>query len=58
MDRWKLPIIAGIVVIAAATMVARSGGADALSYRSDWGKTLTEARETGKPILLVFGGPW
>ena len=55
---WKVPAIAGALVILGALAFLQGGSADALPYRSDWGDALTEARETGKPILLVFGGDW
>lgn len=32
--------------------------AGALDYRSDWGSALEEARDSGRPILINFGGPW
>ena len=33
-------------------------GAEALDYRSSWGDALQEARDSGRPILINFGGPW
>jgi len=32
--------------------------AGALSYRSDWAGAIEEAKKSGKPILLNFGGDW
>ena len=58
MNDLKVPLIAGVLVIAAAVGYFSTGSADALSYRASWGDALEEARETGKPILLYFGGSW
>ena len=58
MSDWKVPVICAAVAIVAAVSYVSSGSADALSYRSSWGDTLEEARNTGKPILLYFGGDW
>lgn len=58
MSDLKFPVIAGILVIVAAVGFFTSGSADALSYSASWGDALEEARETGKPILLYYGGSW
>ncbi len=58
MNDLKLPIVAGICVIVAAIAFLSSGSADALSYRASWGDALSEARDSGKPILLYYGGAW
>ena len=58
MNDLKVPIVAGILVIIAAVAYVTSGSADALSYRASWGDALEEARESGKPILLYYGGAW
>ena len=55
---WKIPAICGALVVIGAIAFFGSGSADALPYRADWGDALEEARNTGKPILLVFGGDW
>ena len=54
---WKVPAISGALVVIGA-IAFLGGSADALPYRADWGDALSEARNTGKPILLVFGGDW
>lgn len=58
MSDWKIPVVCGALVVAAAVTFLGRGSADALPYRSDWGGALEEARETGKPILIHFGGSW
>ena len=32
--------------------------ASALDYYVDWEDALAEARDSGKPLLINFGGPW
>lgn len=58
MTDWKVPAVCGVLVAAGAIAWFCGGTADALPYRSSWGDALAEARETGKPILLYFGGSW
>ena len=58
MDRSRIPLIAGALVIAGVIGYLRSAPADALDYSSSWGSALEEARTTGKPLLIVFGGSW
>ncbi len=35
-----------------------AGSGDALDYYTDWEDAVREAKLSGKPILLNFGGPW
>ncbi len=58
MTNWKIPIVCGVIAVAGAIGWFTQGSADALPYHTNWGKALSEARETGKPILIHFGGPW
>ena len=48
----------GAIVLLVLIVWQSQGAADALDYRSSWGVALQEARDTGKPILINFGGPW
>jgi len=35
-----------------------AGAASEFAYRKDWLAAVDEARQSGKPLLLNFGGPW
>jgi hypothetical protein len=58
MSDWKIPVVCAALVVAGAVTWFGSGSAEALPYRTDWGDALAEARESGKPILIHFGGSW
>jgi hypothetical protein len=58
MSDWKIPVVCGALVVVGAIAALGGGSADALPYRSDWSAAIAEARESGKPILIHFGGSW
>lgn len=58
-DMKPVIILVALVAIFAISLWNRhQASAGALDYRSDWGATLEEARDSGKPILINYGGPW
>jgi hypothetical protein len=58
MSGSKVPLICGVLVVVGAIAWFAGGSADALPYRDGWGDATEEARRTGKPILISYGGSW
>lgn len=54
----KVPIISGIAIVVGLIAWLTGGSAGALNYHDDWGDALEDARTSGKPLLINFGGPW
>lgn len=55
-----LPVVLILLLVGVGYQiwVKSTASAGALGYQSDWNAAVKEARSTGKPIMLVFGGPW
>jgi hypothetical protein len=60
MSGKKLGFILVLLVSAFAVQLylKRVAAAGNLGYRGSWDSAVEEAEKTGKPIMLVFGGPW
>jgi len=56
----KLPVIFFLLVAALGYQIImkRAASAGALDYYTSWDDAAKEAKSAGKPIMLVFGGPW
>ena len=52
------PLIAVAVVIVMGSYLLFRGSSDAFDWSHDWPAAVEKARAEGKPILLLFGGPW
>ena len=53
----SVAILTAVLAIAILVRVFHST-ADGLSFTKSWREAREEARASGKPILLNFGGPW
>lgn len=55
-----LPLVLGVALVVVGYQLWNRNAAEAgaLDYVSDWTTAVAEARASGKPILLNFGGSW
>ena len=53
----RIGVLFAVLAIAVLWNVFHST-AEGLSYTKSWREACAESRSSGKPILLIFGGPW
>lgn len=53
-----LMLVLVLVAVVAGLLYRGSSTPAALPYVADWDEAVAEARATGKPLLVSFGGPW
>ena len=52
------PLLIMAVAVAVLGLFLWHKNASALDYYADWGDALAEARDSGKPLFINFGGDW
>ena len=52
------PLLIGALAVGVLAFLLWNKDASALDYYVDWEDALAESRDSGKPLLINFGGPW
>ena len=58
MNPRLLTILAGLALALIIGRKYANSGASGLDYHSSWERAVAEARDTGRPIFLNYGGSW